>query len=135
MSTQVNNFQPLLELPKTFATSQCILFKEELLICGGINTNGCYSYHTLKKQYKYICSYPNNVKLKGHCVVQLIHSQANLNEIHLLSFGGQDEYIMKQTFSMKYKSSDSKSENQSFNTWIKHNEDTNIGKFEDDLKG
>ncbi|ETO00115.1 hypothetical protein RFI_37344, partial [Reticulomyxa filosa] len=31
--------------------------------------------------------------------------------------------------------SDSKSENQSFNTWIKHNQDTNIGKFPDCLIG
>ncbi|ETO34890.1 hypothetical protein RFI_02198 [Reticulomyxa filosa] len=31
--------------------------------------------------------------------------------------------------------SDSKSENQSFNTWIRHNQDTNIGKFEDYLIG
>ncbi|ETN97414.1 hypothetical protein RFI_40115 [Reticulomyxa filosa] len=46
---------------------------------------------------------------------------------------------MKKTFSMKYKSvweiSDSKSEHQSFNTWIRHNQDTNIGKLEDDLIG
>ncbi|ETO35890.1 hypothetical protein RFI_01171 [Reticulomyxa filosa] len=139
MSTQ------LPELPKSFTATQCILFKEELLICGGKQTNDCYSYHTLKKQYKYICSYPNDVKLSGHCVVQLIHSQTNPNEIDLLSFGGQGKDTMKQTFSMKYKSvweisdhnhhSNLKSENQSFNTWIRHNEDTNIGKFEDNLIG
>ncbi|ETO01217.1 hypothetical protein RFI_36223, partial [Reticulomyxa filosa] len=75
----------------------------------------------------------------GHCVVQLIHSQTNSNEIHLLSFGGQGKNEMKQTFSMKYKSvweiNDSKSEHQSFNTWIRHNQDTNIGKLEDNLWG
>ncbi|ETO06156.1 hypothetical protein RFI_31242 [Reticulomyxa filosa] len=144
MSTQLNNiFQTLPELPKPFTSLQCILFKDELLVCGGFQTNDCYSYHTLKKQYKYICSYPNDIELRGHCVVQLIHSQTNSNEIHLLSFGGQVKNKMKQTFSMKYKSvweiSDSKSEHhsidQSFNIWIRHNQDTNIGKLEDDLEG
>ncbi|ETO10690.1 hypothetical protein RFI_26687, partial [Reticulomyxa filosa] len=146
MSTQVNNyFQSLPDLPKPFTATQCILFKEELLICGGANTSQCYSYHTLKKEYKYICSYPDDVKLNGHCVVQLNHSQTNPNEIHLLSFGGQNTNIMKQTFSMKYTSvweiddnntqSDSKSENQSFNTWIRHNQDTNIGNFQNNLIG
>ncbi|ETO00446.1 hypothetical protein RFI_36998, partial [Reticulomyxa filosa] len=137
-------FQNLPELPTHLGSSQCILFKDELLICGGYKTNDCYSYHTLKKQYKCICSYPSDVQLDGHCVVQLIHSQHNLNEIHLLSFGGQDTNETKQTFSMKYKNvweiiGDSKSEHnsivQSFNTWIRHNEDTNIGKLEDDLRG
>ncbi|ETO36325.1 hypothetical protein RFI_00737, partial [Reticulomyxa filosa] len=105
MSAQLNNiFQTLPELPKPFLTSQCLLFKDEFLVCGGFQTNDCYSYHTLKKQYKYICSYPNDVELRGHCVVQLIHSQINSNEIHLLSFGGQYSNRMKQTFSMKYKS-------------------------------
>ncbi|ETO01397.1 hypothetical protein RFI_36043, partial [Reticulomyxa filosa] len=47
---------------------------------------------------------------------------------------------MKQTFSMKYKSvceiNDSKSEHhQSFNTWIRHNQDNNMGKMEDILWG
>ncbi|ETO02417.1 hypothetical protein RFI_35019, partial [Reticulomyxa filosa] len=93
----------------------------ELLICGGYTTNDCYSYHTLKKQYKYICSYPNDVQLLGHCVVQLIDSQTNSNEIHLLSFGGQGKNKMKQTFSMKYKS-----------VWEIN---TIIGKLEDDLIG
>ncbi|ETO03022.1 hypothetical protein RFI_34388 [Reticulomyxa filosa] len=105
MSTQVNNyFQTLPDVPKPFGTSQCLLFKEEILICGGQQTNDCYSYHTLKKQYKYICCYPNDVQFNGHCVVQLNNLQTNPNEIHLLSFGGQDENIIKQTFSMKYKS-------------------------------
>ncbi|ETO03463.1 hypothetical protein RFI_33944, partial [Reticulomyxa filosa] len=91
-----------------------------------------------------------DAQFDGHCVVRLIHSQTNPNEIDLLSFGGQDEDIMKQTFSMKYKSvweindhnnnqSDSKSENHSIsqpsNTWIRHDQDTTIGKLESDLEG
>ncbi|ETO26659.1 hypothetical protein RFI_10476 [Reticulomyxa filosa] len=149
MFTQVCNcFQSLPELPKSFRAAQCILFKDEILVCGGTGTSDCYSYHTLKKQYKYVCSYPSDVKLNGHCVVQLIHSPTNPNGINLLSFGGQGKYQMKQTFSMKYKSvwemsdnnqSESKSEyesvSQSFNTWIRHNENTNIGKVELSLRG
>ncbi|ETN98934.1 hypothetical protein RFI_38553, partial [Reticulomyxa filosa] len=104
MSTKVNNCQPLPDLPKPFTKAQCILFKEELLICGGANTNRCYSYHTLKRQYKYICSYPSDVQFNEHCVVQLNNPQTDPNEIDLLSFGGQNKDIMKQTFSMKYKS-------------------------------
>ncbi|ETN97499.1 hypothetical protein RFI_40030, partial [Reticulomyxa filosa] len=107
--------------------------------------------HTLKKQYKYICSYPNDIQFNGHRVVQLNDSQTNPNEIYLLSFGGQDENMMKQTFSMKYKSvweindhnnnnqSDSKYDNHSisqpFNTWIQHNQNTTIGKLENNLTG
>ncbi|ETO34888.1 hypothetical protein RFI_02199 [Reticulomyxa filosa] len=133
MSTKVNNyFQTLLELPKPFTETQCILFKEELLICGGKQTNDCYSYHTLKKEYKHICSYPNDVEFNGHCVVQL-------NYLQSIPMKFIYENIMKQTFSMKYKSvweiDDSKSENQSFNTWIQHSQDTNIGKFKDCLIG
>ncbi|ETO01705.1 hypothetical protein RFI_35734 [Reticulomyxa filosa] len=80
------------------------LFNEEFLICGGKQTNDCYSYHTLKKEYKFICSYSNDFQFNGHCVVQLNYSQTNPNKIHLLSFGRQDTNIMKQTFSIKYKS-------------------------------
>ncbi|ETO00177.1 hypothetical protein RFI_37274 [Reticulomyxa filosa] len=153
MSTQVNNiFQSLPELPESLTDSACILCKDEILICGGIKTNRCYSYHILKKQYKYICSYPEDVQLNGHCVLQLVHLQTNPDEIHLLSFGGQGKGETKQTFSMKYKSvweideSDHKSENsfignknesnsisQSSNTWIQHDKDSSIGKLNDSL--
>ncbi|ETO33556.1 hypothetical protein RFI_03548 [Reticulomyxa filosa] len=60
-------FQSLPQLPKAFSHPQCILFKDELLLCGGLYN-------------------------------------ANPNEIHLLTFGGQDKNLVKQTFLMKYKS-------------------------------
>ncbi|ETO34535.1 hypothetical protein RFI_02559 [Reticulomyxa filosa] len=145
MSSQINNiFQSLSDLPKPFACPQCILFKDEILICGA---DDCYSYHTMKKQYKYICSYPNDVQLSANYVVQLTHSQTNPSEIHLLSFGGQCKNEMKQTLFMKYKSvweisddqCDSKSEHdsisQSFNTWIRHDQNANIGKLEANFEG
>ncbi|ETO30698.1 hypothetical protein RFI_06423 [Reticulomyxa filosa] len=85
MSVQVNDiFEILPELPKSFAASQCIFLKHELLLCGGYETNDCYSYHTRMMQYKYVCSYPNDIKFDGHCVIQLNHSQTNPNEIYFV---------------------------------------------------
>ncbi|ETO26658.1 hypothetical protein RFI_10475 [Reticulomyxa filosa] len=142
MSVQVEVIKNSTKLRQSFAIAPCILFKEEILVCGGYVTNSCYSYHILKEQYKYICSYPNSVQLYGHCILQLTHLQTNPNEIHLLSFGGQGKHEMKQTFSMTYRSvwecdnyNWSGSVSQAFNTWIPHSENTNIGKIEDDLRG
>ncbi|ETO02302.1 hypothetical protein RFI_35133 [Reticulomyxa filosa] len=140
-------FQSLTELPNLLSCSQCIMFNDEILVCGGSETNECYSYHTLKKHYKYICSYPNDVKFNGHCVLQWKHSQTEANKIHLLSFGGQGKDKMKQTFSMTYQSvwdnnsyqSDVKSEPgsvvQTPNVWNRHEQDSKIGTIEDNLEG
>ncbi|ETO29517.1 hypothetical protein RFI_07604, partial [Reticulomyxa filosa] len=67
---------------------QCVLHKHELLICGGYEQRACYSYHTLKNEYK------------GHCVVELINNSNNkdINQITLLSFGGSN----KHSLVMKY---------------------------------
>ncbi|ETO34363.1 hypothetical protein RFI_02731 [Reticulomyxa filosa] len=104
MSIQINNiFQSLPELSKPFTISQCILFKNELLICGGYETNDC-------------------IQLNRYCVIQLLHLQTNSNEINLLFFEGQYPSQMKQIFLMKYKKN-SKYEHdsiyQSFNTNIR----------------
>ncbi|ETO25285.1 hypothetical protein RFI_11850 [Reticulomyxa filosa] len=68
------------------AYTQCVVHNYELLLCGGYQNNECYSYHTLKKQYKRICSYPKTFILREHCVIKL--ASKNKNEIILLSFGG-----------------------------------------------
>ncbi|ETO35452.1 hypothetical protein RFI_01612 [Reticulomyxa filosa] len=85
--------------------SQCVLHKHELLICGGLNKRACYSYHTLKNEYKFICEYPSGVELWGHCVVKLVDNNSNNDKGHnlitLLSFGGDDEYA-RHTLVMKY---------------------------------
>ncbi|ETN98124.1 hypothetical protein RFI_39393, partial [Reticulomyxa filosa] len=133
-----NVFQSLTELPNLLSSTQCIKFKDEILVCGGPETNECYSYHTLKEQYKYICSYPSDISLHGHCVLQWRHSQAKANEIHLLSFGGQGKDKMKQTFSMTYQSvwdSNSYQIVQTPNVWNRHEQDNMIGTIEDDLEG
>ncbi|ETO02064.1 hypothetical protein RFI_35372 [Reticulomyxa filosa] len=133
-----NYFENEIELPQQYEQTQCISFNDEILICGGFNNQKCYSYHTTKRQYKYICSYPENIELKGHCVVQLVHLQTSPNELHLLSFGGQGANINKATFSMEYKSvwenNEVKSDSNS-NTWIKQDNVHTIGEPKDDLEG
>ncbi|ETO08750.1 hypothetical protein RFI_28636 [Reticulomyxa filosa] len=95
-------FQTLKELPTPLEQSQCMLHKHELIICGGYEQRACYSYHTIKNEYKFICEYPSHVKLNGHCVVKLVDNKNNSNQdrnqITLLSFGG----LIKHTLVMKY---------------------------------
>ncbi|ETO27254.1 hypothetical protein RFI_09878 [Reticulomyxa filosa] len=90
-------FETLDCLPTPLPLSQCVVYKDEILICGGFHETACYSYHTKKKQYKQICSYPKDVKLFGHCVVKRVN-QDNPNAITLLSFGGK----YKHTLVMNY---------------------------------
>ncbi|ETO33458.1 hypothetical protein RFI_03647, partial [Reticulomyxa filosa] len=108
MSNQI--FQILKDLPIAISQSQCVLHKDEILICGSLDDSNCYSYHTLKSEYKFICEYPSNVTLIGHCVVKLVDSSKSSNQITLLSFGG----LKKHTLIMKYVSvwSDDNNENK-----------------------
>ncbi|ETO13295.1 hypothetical protein RFI_24081, partial [Reticulomyxa filosa] len=83
------------------------------------------------KKYRPICSYPENVQLDGHCVLQWSDPQANLNTINLLSFGGQPEKKDKYAFKMEYQS-----------VWDDYNVKSQweqchfqIGDFEDNLVG
>ncbi|ETO36035.1 hypothetical protein RFI_01027 [Reticulomyxa filosa] len=139
-------FQSLKELPIPFWQHQCILNKDELLICGGWNQKNCYSYHTLKNKYKFICKYPTDTLL-GHCVVKLVENGNNnkdINQITLLSFGG----FYKHTLMMKYvsvwnenkmnKSKKLKTSNN-YNEWIpftdNHNNPIIIGRYEDNYWG
>ncbi|ETO36881.1 hypothetical protein RFI_00181 [Reticulomyxa filosa] len=80
--------------------NQCISFNEEVLLCG----KQSYSYHTIQKKYRLICSYPEDVQLNGHCVVQWKKTETKKKELQLLSFGGQDKDQEKQWFSLTYKS-------------------------------
>ncbi|ETO03400.1 hypothetical protein RFI_34010, partial [Reticulomyxa filosa] len=124
-------FQISPKLPVGFEKAQAIAFKDEILICGGSNTGQCYSYHTQKKKYRRMCSYPENVQLNGHCVLQWSDPRINLNTINLLSFGGQPEKKDKYAFKMKYQS-----------VWGNFNAKSQweqchfqIGDFEDNLVG
>src|SRR5947208_542183 len=93
-------------LPVTLCCSQCVIFREEILICGGLKNNKCYSYHTLKQQYKEICEYPADIILFGHCVIKYesnFDNNENSNTITLLSFGG-GKRSTPHTLLMKYQS-------------------------------
>ncbi|ETN98081.1 hypothetical protein RFI_39441 [Reticulomyxa filosa] len=123
---------------------QCVINKHELLICGGYEQRACYSYHTIKNEYKFICYYPNHVQLKGHCVVKLVdNNNKDRNQITLLSFGG----AIRHTLLMKYvsvwsnKSNISNKLNKSndYNEWIpftdNHNHPIIIGRERDNYWG
>ncbi|ETO14573.1 hypothetical protein RFI_22795 [Reticulomyxa filosa] len=108
-----------IDLPITLYQTQCVSHKHELLLCGGYYERACYSYHKIKNEYKFICEYPSNIKLMGHCVVKLIdnnNNNKNRNQITLLSFGG----AIKHTFVMKYISvwSNTSNELNNCNQWI-----------------
>ncbi|ETO16572.1 hypothetical protein RFI_20767 [Reticulomyxa filosa] len=96
-------FETLSPLPFPLCYPQCLIYKDEIIICGGYKKNECYSYHIIKDQYKYICSYPDNIILNGHCVIKIEKNNYDLNDITLLSFGGEKDKE-KYTFIMKYKS-------------------------------
>ncbi|ETO05804.1 hypothetical protein RFI_31592, partial [Reticulomyxa filosa] len=75
-------FQTLKELSTPLKESQCVSHKYELLICGGYEQRACYSYHTLKNEYQFICEYPRHVELYGHCVVKMVdNNNKNSNQI------------------------------------------------------
>ncbi|ETO09819.1 hypothetical protein RFI_27559 [Reticulomyxa filosa] len=93
----ISPFQTLEPLPISLYQSQCVIHKHEILICGGLYTTDCFSYHTIKNEYRYICSYPKKVILIGHCVVKRVDTN-NPNKITLLSFGG----VYKHTLIMNY---------------------------------
>ncbi|ETO02348.1 hypothetical protein RFI_35088, partial [Reticulomyxa filosa] len=86
---------------ETLQKIQCALHKHEFLICGSLERRACYSFHTLKNEFKFVCEYPSNVELRGHCVVKLVDNNKDSNEITLLSFGGS-KYITRHTLTMKY---------------------------------
>ncbi|ETO33355.1 WD-40 repeat protein [Reticulomyxa filosa] len=116
-STSIS-FQPLKALPSPFEQAQCVLHKHEILICGGYKQRACYSYHTLKDEYEFICKYPSHVILDGHCVVNLVrNSSKNSNETTLLSFGSSWNGKNKHTLVMKYVS-----------VWSNHNNENKMNK-------
>ncbi|ETO05908.1 hypothetical protein RFI_31490 [Reticulomyxa filosa] len=122
MSNQA--FQTLKKLPIPLASSQCVLHKHELLLCGGSGQRDCYSYHTIKNEYKFICEYPSDVVISGYCVVKLVDNKnknKDSNEITLLSFGG-DETSKRHTLMMKYVSVWSShsqiDKSNNYNKWI-----------------
>ncbi|ETO12802.1 hypothetical protein RFI_24575 [Reticulomyxa filosa] len=125
-------FEILAPLPDVFFQSQCVIHKHEILICGGYETNNCYSYHTIRNQYKLICSYPKDIILHGHCVVKINNNNNNnLNEITLLSFSGSFKYALIMNYISVWDNDNKKEEEKKDkynNEWIpfKDNNNDNI---------
>ncbi|ETO08251.1 hypothetical protein RFI_29139 [Reticulomyxa filosa] len=101
-------------LPTRLFDCQSVLFKNELIICGGNMNDKCYSYHLEKREYKWICDYPKGTVLRGHTVISIKNDNETTT---LLSFGGGG--TMKtpyHTFVMYYRSVWTDESNQ--NKWI-----------------
>ncbi|ETN99936.1 hypothetical protein RFI_37531, partial [Reticulomyxa filosa] len=122
-------FQVLKELPAPLADFQCVLYKHELLICGGYEQRACYSYHTIKNEYKFICDYPSDVQISGNYALKLVDNNKEKNQITLLSFG--EHY--KHALVMKYVSvwsnildiSNKSNELNNYNQWIPFTDNNN----------
>ncbi|ETO07310.1 hypothetical protein RFI_30083 [Reticulomyxa filosa] len=148
-SQQLNTlFQTLKELPTRLFGSPCVLYKHEILICGGWDKRTCYSYHTIKNEYKFICEYPSDIQLNGHCVVKLVdNNNKHSNQITLLSFGSDRYGRDKHTLVMKYVSVWSNISNKlnksnefnNYNQWVpftdNHNNPIIIGRYQDIYEG
>ncbi|ETO35650.1 hypothetical protein RFI_01411 [Reticulomyxa filosa] len=144
----VTLFKSLKILPTPLSDSQCVLYKHELIICGGYQQRACYSYHILKNEYKFICEYPSHVILWGHCVVKLVgnsnHNNKDTKQITLLSFGSSWDGENKHTLVMKYVSvwdniSNKANKFNYYNQWVpftnNHNHPIIIGRYNDDYRG
>ncbi|ETO20708.1 hypothetical protein RFI_16509 [Reticulomyxa filosa] len=139
-------FQSLKELPAPLSHSQCVLHKHEILICGGSWNKNCYSYHTLKNEYKFICEYPSNVSLVGHCIVKLLDNNKDSDEITLLSFGGKYKHTLTMKYVSVWDNNDSDDNEVSklkklnkYNKWVPFLDNKNcpiyIGRDKDDYEG
>ncbi|ETO05513.1 hypothetical protein RFI_31882 [Reticulomyxa filosa] len=83
--------ETLASLPYPVFQGQCVIYNSEILICGGFEERNCYSYDTIKDEYKVINYYPINVGLQGHCVLEW---RKKKNGIKLLSFGGHEKHTL-----------------------------------------
>ncbi|ETO33513.1 hypothetical protein RFI_03589 [Reticulomyxa filosa] len=122
-------FQSLKNLLTLIFQSQWVLRKHKFLICGGNEQRACYSYHSFKNEYKFICEYPSHARLDGHCIVKLVDNNKDNNQITLLSFGGR----CKHTLMVKYVSVWSNISNKlnksnefnNYNQWIPFTDNNN----------
>ncbi|ETO18291.1 hypothetical protein RFI_18988 [Reticulomyxa filosa] len=138
MSNQI--FQTLKELPTPLVESQCVLHKHELLICGGYQQRACYSYHTIKNEYKLICEYPGDVELIGHCVVKLVDNNKDINQITLLhTLMMEYVSVWSENEMNKSKKLNKFNKSNNYNEWVpftdNHNHQIQIGNDYDNYIG
>ncbi|ETO03222.1 WD repeat-containing protein [Reticulomyxa filosa] len=121
-----DSFQTLAPLPVALHDMRYVVHKNEIIICGSYRYYTCYSYHILKNQYKFICSYPKKAKFDDHCVVKRVTKNNDKDDITLLSFGGYGLFDEKYTLTMKYVSvwntDDDEKEVENENTKKRNNE-------------
>ncbi|ETO13846.1 hypothetical protein RFI_23523 [Reticulomyxa filosa] len=137
-------FQTLSSSPVSFQCIQCVAHKDEIIICGGVESNECYSFHILKNKYKYICSYPENVSLLAHNVVKRVNNNNTKKDaVTLLSFGGSDKHTLVMEYVSVWDNNENttKKENtkKRYNMWLplidNENKEITIGKADDILYG
>ncbi|ETO35195.1 hypothetical protein RFI_01879 [Reticulomyxa filosa] len=78
------NQAPNMPMMILFEILQRVTLKHETVICGN---SGCYSYHSIKNEYKFICLYLKNIVLDWKCIAKLVdNNNKDNNEIMFLSF-------------------------------------------------
>ncbi|ETO10707.1 hypothetical protein RFI_26671 [Reticulomyxa filosa] len=113
-------FENLERSPIPFNQTQGISYQNEILLCGDQDKRDCYSYHTIKNEYRLICYYPNNINLFGHCVLKWEESK---DIITLLSFGSSNNknFILVMSYSSVWDNVDenyNENENGDKNKWL-----------------
>ncbi|ETO36706.1 hypothetical protein RFI_00355 [Reticulomyxa filosa] len=120
-------FFPLIDLPISMYKHQCISHDDEILI---FVENACYSYHTLKCEYKHVCNL-DNVQRDGYCVKL---NKNNSDGITLLFFGAKHTLVMQYSsiWNNRHKTNHS-------NQWIpftdNNNKPVHIGMSDGDYRG
>ncbi|ETO10973.1 hypothetical protein RFI_26403 [Reticulomyxa filosa] len=118
--------QTLKDLSISLPDYQYVLHKHEILICGGYDRRVCYSYHTIKNDYKFICDYPSDVKLNGHCVVKLANkNKKDSNKITLLSFGGSHQHTLMMKYANVWNDDNKLKKLNHYNQWIPFTDNNN----------
>ncbi|ETO25183.1 putative tetratricopeptide TPR2 protein [Reticulomyxa filosa] len=133
--------ETLTSLPTPLFQSECVVHGREILICGGYENQQCYSYHTVRNEYKFICSYPTEVLLRGHCVVKLVNKTKNSDEVTLLSFGGYPRHTLMMEYVSVWDNGDEAGikDTKHCNKWITANDKkkkpVHIGRDKDNYEG
>ncbi|ETO36598.1 hypothetical protein RFI_00464, partial [Reticulomyxa filosa] len=128
-----HTFLTLKELPTQLSHSQCVIHKHELLICGSNNQRACYSYHTLKGEYKLICEYPSDIKLHGHNVVKLVDNNSNDKHNNLMTLlffiwsndNNNDENENKTNKSKELNELNQLNKSNNYNQWLPFTDNRN----------
>ncbi|ETO34202.1 hypothetical protein RFI_02891 [Reticulomyxa filosa] len=95
--------------------AQLVMYKEEIIFCG--ITACCYSYHTLKNQFKFICECPWSVNSCKRNVVKLVNNKKT-NSITLLSFGKVKHQAMVMTYRSVWDNDNEIKRLNNYNRWI-----------------